>query len=322
MKISKLHTNERSLFVCHTPLQAKIAMRIIQEKKIGDYDVFYFTHTINDTQISHYELLAKNANHATFWPCKVRFPKFFGEMKKMFNDRIYGSIYLSSIDSIYCHLVLTYSSFYHLYTYDDGNANIVYNSLYYECEKPFYTNFIYWLFGSRYTMEKLKLQSSLHYSIYKDKKNIIDNVEYVSLFDQNVLLNRDVQSGTECNVFLGSYFSYVVKADIESFANRLLAYFTDMTNLFYIQHPMEKSNYFSGIKSLKGKGVLAEELILELTKRYETVNVYGIASSAQFNLAGVEYIKSYTLVSQSLTDNCNIVSQLLIENGSLPFYID
>lgn len=322
VKLSNEKNIMNNLFICHTPLQAKIALRIIKEKSIRDYDVFYFTNVENEIQKSHFEALSSGANNAIFWPCKIRFPYYFKAIKGIFYSRVYSHVYLASIENIYCHLVLTYVGFRHLVTFDDGNANIIYNSLYYDCEVPLYKRFIYALLGARYTMGRIKLNSEKHYSIYKGKKNIIENVEYIEFIDHEVFLERDVVEGTECNVFLGSYFQYVVSGDVGRFCNALSSYFRKKNSLYYIPHPMEKNNSFDHFRRITQPGLLAEDLILMLSKQYETVNVYGIGSSAQFNLSGVSCVRNYTLFSDMLTVKCNEVSASLIELGALPFYIE
>lgn len=322
MKSFKSVGSERSLFVCYTPLQSKIASRIIQDKHIKEYDVFYFTHTINEAQTSHFDSIAKNATWSHFWHCETRFPAYFSELRSIFSEKKYDSIYISSIDNIYCHLILTYADFSHLFTFDDGNANIIYNSLYYECEVPLYKRLVYRALGCNYTMDRIKRESEIHYSIYRGRKNIIDKVEFVSLISNEEFLNRNVPPGSECNVFLGSYFSYVVQGDIEHLCRMLRNYFEEKSNIFYIPHPMQRTDFFSNLKKISQPGLLAEDLILRLSKEYETVNVYGIASSAQFNLSSVLCIKNYTLVSDLLTTKCNEVSHSLIELGAESFHVD
>lgn len=322
MKSVKSIESECVLFICHTPLQSKIASRIIYDKKIKEYDVFYFAHTINETQISHFDSIAKDAKRSHFWRCEARFPKYFSDLKQMFSGKKYDAIYIASIDNIYCHLILTYAGFSHLLTFDDGNANIVYNSLYYDCEVPLYKRIIYRALGCKYSMDRIKSESELHYSIYNGSRNIIDKVEFVSLISSEEFEDRNVISKSECNVFLGSYFSYVVKGDVEQFCKMLSRYFEKKSNLFYIPHPMQKTDFFGDFRKLTQAGLLAEDLILRLSKEYETVNVYGIASSAQFNLSSVLCIKNYTLVSDELTAKTNEVSYSLIELGAESFHID
>lgn len=322
MKSIKPIESKRVLFVCHTPLQSKIASRIIYDKKLEEYDVFYFAHTINETQISHYDAISKNARWSHFWRCEARFPKYFFDLNRLFSRKEYDAIYIASIDNVYCHLILTYANFTRLLTFDDGNANIIYNSLYYDCEVPFYKRIVYRALGCNYTMEKIKAESELHYSIYRESKNIIEKTEFVSLISNEEFRNRNVLSGSECNVFLGSYFSYVVQYDIEQFCKMLSRYFEKKKNLFYIPHPMQKIDFFGNFQKLSQAGLLAEDLILRLSKEYETVNVYGIASSAQFNLSSVLCVKNYTLVSDKLTAKCNEVSYTLIELGAESFHID
>lgn len=309
------------LFICYTPLQAKIALRVIELNGIKNYEVFYFTHVVNDTQKNYFKKLSEKANSAIFYICHTPFPKYFSEMKRIFDNRVFETVYVASVDNIYAHLALTYCQFEDLKTFDDGGANIDKSSLYYISERSFFADCVYFLMGSRFNLRKVKARSSEHFTIYPRMDNIIDNVVPVALFDSSDC-SRDCSTlEAECSVFLGSYFRYVAKKNVSSLLDKLGNYFSKKENTFYIPHPMESSNDFSFLERLPG-GVLAEDLILDLGRRYKIVNVYGIASSALFNLLGVNWVNTYTLVSSELTDGCNALSNSLIERGGNPFHIE
>lgn len=309
------------LFICHTPLQAKIAMRVIEEQGIANYHVFYFSHVKNDTQLKYYNQLSANAQNATFYICEARFPKYFSVMKNIFKGKRYSNVYVASIDNIYVHLALTHCRFEQLNTFDDGGANIDQSSLYYVSERSWFSEFIYYVFGSRYSLNKVKLKSKKHFSIYKGRPNIVSPIVYIDLFSKPVVKNGSVELQKECTVFLGSYFNYISKNGPDLLLEKLAHYFGSKESVFYIPHPMETSEHFSQFSRLE-KGKLAEDLILELAERYEKVNVYGIASSALFNLLDIPSINVNTIVSSELTDNCNSLSQTLADSGGNVFHLE
>jgi beta-galactosamide-alpha-2,3-sialyltransferase len=309
------------LFICSTPLQAKIALRIIESEKIKNYEVFYFTHVVNEKQKLYFQHLAKDSVSSNFYVCNARFPMYFAEVRRMFKQKSFDSIYLASIDNIYAHLVLTNSSFTSIKTFDDGGANISKSSIYYISRRSLLREFLYYILGCRFNLEKVKSVSLKHFSIYPSMDNIIDNVVPLALFDQSNMSRDESSLEGECHVLLGSYFSSVSRHNVSSLVSKLESYFRVYDNAFYISHPMESSCAFSDFSQLSNE-MVAEDVIFELGKKYEVVNVYGIASSALFNLLGISWINTYTLVSSELTDGCNALSDTLVSSGGRPFYID
>lgn len=309
------------LFICHTPLQAKIAMRVIEEEKIASYHLFYFTHVKNETQLRYYNELSKNAQDSIFYLCEAKFPKYFSVIKDVFRGKRYSSIYVASVDNIYVHLALTYCRFDLLKTFDDGGANIDQNSLYYVSERSWFTDFVYFVLGSRYHLNKVKNESVRHFSIYKNRKNIVPRLTHIDLFNKSVIRRHDISRLGECTVFLGSYFNYISRNNSDVLLGKLGVFFASRENVFYIPHPMESSEHFTNVSRLE-RGKLAEDLILELGERYEQVNVYGIASSALFNLLDIPWIKVYTIVSPELTDNCNLLSKSLADSGGMVLHLE
>lgn len=309
------------LFICSTALQAKIAQRIIHEKKIKDYEVFYFTHAESDKERNYFQRLAKKSISATFYLCRTRFPKYFFEIRRLFKAKKYTSIYLASVDNIYAHLVLTHCSFSTLKTFDDGASNISKGSMYYVCRRLIVTDVIYFILGCRYNLQKVKNLSVEHFSIYPNRENIIENVSPISLFGADSLSRKDGVLVGECHVFLGCLWNVVTKSIDNSLSEKLENYFNDLDNCFYIPHPKDTSSYLSSLDRLSGE-LTAEDLVIELGRQFKTVNVYGIGSAALFNLLGIDWVNIFTLVDSELAEVFDRLSHSLIESGAKAFYIE
>jgi hypothetical protein len=309
------------LFICSTALQAKIAQRIIHEKKIKDYEVFYFTHAESDKEKNYFHRLAEKSISSTFYLCRTRFPRYFFEIRRLFKTKKYNSIYLASVDNIYAHLVLTYCSFSMLKTFDDGASNISKGSMYYISRRLMVTDVIYFILGCRYTLQKVKSLSEEHFTIYPNRENIIENVSPISLFGADSLSRKDGVLVGECHVFLGCLWNVVTKSIDNSLSEKLENYFNDLDNCFYIPHPKDTSSYLSSLDRLSGE-LTAEDLVIELGRQFKTVNVYGIGSAALFNLLGIDWVNIFTLVDSELAEVFDRLSHSLIESGAKAFYIE
>ncbi|MEN3158175.1 glycosyltransferase family 52 [Alkalimonas sp. NCh-2] len=309
------------LFICSTALQTVIAQRIIHEKKLINYEIFYFTHVESDKEKYYFHQLENKSRKSIFYLCRTRFPKYFLDIKRLFKAKKYNCIYLASVDNVYAHLVLTHCVFSKLITFDDGASNISKDSIYYISRRSKFTAIIYFLLGCRYSLEKVKRSSVEHFSIYPNRKNIIDNVSLISLFGEDNLARDMPVLNDECHVFLGSLLHVVANTNADYLSVKLEKYFKGLENFFYIQHPKDNSNYFNSFEKLPGN-LIAEDLIVELGKKFKTVNVYGIGSAALFNLIGVEWVNIHTLVSPEVKSQFNDLSHSLVELGGNPFHIE
>ncbi|MEW5681814.1 MAG: glycosyltransferase family 52 [Pseudomonadota bacterium] len=309
------------LFICSTALQTKIAQRIIEECKITDYELFYFTHVENNKEKYYFEKLAEKSKGSTFYICRTRFPSYFSNIKRLFEKKFYDDIYLGSVDNVYAHLVLSYCRFSNLMTFDDGASNISKSSMYYVSRRSIFAEYIYFLFGCRYSLEKVKRKSLEHFSIYPSAENIIENVKHISLFDDCVLSRDRYLLQGECHVFLGCLWSVVSKERVSSLVSDLEMYFEKLDNCFYIPHPKDNTTYFDSLERLPGD-LIAEDLIIELSKKFKTVNVYGIGSAALFNLLGIQWVNVFTLIHSDLAEIFAQLSYSLIGNGAKSFHVE
>ncbi|MFX5344515.1 glycosyltransferase family 52, partial [Acinetobacter baumannii] len=78
------------------------------------------------------------------------------------------------IDNKYTHKILSTVNFKNLYTYDDGAANVVKNSIYFK--QTFMSklkDILFKLMGVEFNLNKIKKISRKHYTIYKGIQNIV-----------------------------------------------------------------------------------------------------------------------------------------------------
>ncbi len=244
----------KNLVIVTTPLQSCIVNKLMKEK---DYDVVYLTTTNNKKNQYYYSVLAKAATNSMYYvlKCNNKFNSLLDYI--VFNRKFelyskYENVYLASINDRYVQLVLSKVEFINLYTFDDGFANINYNGLYYQkIIKKSFRDKIWFFLGNRYDIDQIKKKSLKHFTIYENEKNIIDNVEYLNIFENNFIDNVD--SNSEIKFFLGQpLYELDGRFDNHYMENILSKVGID----FYFPHPRE--NYL-----LKEKEIINSELIFE-----------------------------------------------------------
>lgn len=295
---------QKSLIMCVTPLQILIAEKIIQSRPTEDFDVIIFA-LENNQKFNYYaEKLKKYAK--AYWYSHVvykssiynliNFLKFIFQFNfNSFNKR-YDNYYLSSIDSRYFQYILskkTNSS--SVFTFDDGTANIVKTSIYYlrnlNDEKK---NKIFKLLGIKYFQDDIKSMSKLHYTIYPQFENIIENTKEIKLFNSNI----ENKVRNKClNIFLGQPY--------EEFDSNLstdnIEKLMDQLNInLYFPHPREKNN-IKNVETVNTKKIF-EDYIVDFLDRNDDcyLNIYTFMSSAALNVKSFDSINIYFIQTNTL----------------------
>ena len=279
---------QKSLIMCVTPLQILIAEKIIQSRPTEDFDVIIFG-LENNQKFNYYaEKLKKYAK--AYWYSHVvykssiynliNFLKFIFQFSFNGFNKKYDNYYLSSIDSRYFQYILskkTNSS--SVFTFDDGTANIVKTSIYYlrnlNDEKK---NKIFKSLGIKYFQDDIKSMSKLHYTIYPQFENIIENTKEIKLF-----LGQPYEE-----------FDSNLSADnIEKLMDQL--------NIdLYFPHPREKNN-IKNVENVNTKKIF-EDYIVDFLDRNEDcyLNIYTFMSSAALNVKSFDSINIYFIQTHTL----------------------
>jgi len=151
------------------------------------------------------------------------------------------------------------------------------------------------IFGIKYGMEDIKNKSSLHYTIYKDFKNIISNTHYISLFDEGLSEECLERKKNSCNLILGTLFPEYMETDegCSSIILKCIERLQDKKiDTYYLPHPKDDSN-FRHDELIVLDGSVAELEVKQLLIKYSKVNLYGFNSSAQYNLMSDDRIVNY-----------------------------
>lgn len=190
-----------NLIICCTPFQVLIAEKIIDMYPNENFIFKMIVLVDNDKNRFYFKKLSKKVLDAEYIFVNKR--KYLVECihLKIKGSKVKGinRIFLANIDEGHIHVQLYCSSLFHnssilLESFDDGIGNIVPTSHLYITDKKkmraLMKRLIKFFLGSSINILSIKKRLSVHYSIYKDKKNIIDNVKYINLFGNYTLVNE------------------------------------------------------------------------------------------------------------------------------------
>ena len=320
-----------NLFLCYTPLQLVLSLRIIENLKLtaSSVDVFYVSKVDN--------LMTKNALHdladygcnVQFVHMKYKYPLYFMTILINFFKKVYSDVYVASVDNILVHFILSRIRFQQLYTFDDGTANIFPNSIYRQEVSIGIIGRVYrWLLGVHYSMFDIKQLSRLHYTIYDGYQNIVEPRVLISLASTlgvsmgcDSSMRSDSISATECNIMLGTVYSEIFESgtDVPAYLKNCIQ-IIQRTGLptYYIPHPRERHIKLGVDWHTIDATHIAELEISSLLAEYQQIHLYGFVSSCQFNLATNPRVVNHVFSSVKLIPTFRQV----IQEGFLPSSFD
>lgn len=301
-----------NLFLCTTPFQLFLSSKIIKKLNIKPGQAFFFyVSSVDNEVVRNNILMIKNSGF------NIEHLKTGKETKKLkliilrlyllrkFFHKKYGNVYIASIDSKVFHFILSWIKFDKLYTFDDGTANIIKDSIYYRKKSTGIKRKAKdYMSGVKYNMDSVKDSSCLHYTVYNQYDNIIKNTCYISLSEKySTNRNSSISKNVSCSVFLGTVYHDVFEKniDIETILTTCLNLIKNNDNdLYYIPHPRETSKEKpTGLMRLTTNNI-AEKEIENLLDKYSTIFLYGFMSSSQLNLASNTRINNNIFYSEKM----------------------
>lgn len=288
---------QKSLIMCVTPLQAFIAEKIIKLKTNEIFDVIFVANVDNEKHRYYFEKIGNHAKEKIYFLNKyssylsyiLNFIKFKTKINSTLDLEKYSNLYLASIDSRYFQYIISKNKKANVYTFDDGTANIVKNSIYYQVDRPSYFKRIIWsILGNKLYMSDIKLLSKKHYTIYKGLENIVKDTLFVSLFDGFGYADKD---GYVVNIYLGQPLEELFcDYDFKNLSKFLKSYKID----YYYPHPREVSIPELGDTVVLHSNKIFEEYILDLIlEGGKQINVYSYLSSTLINIKNIPQINIF-----------------------------
>lgn len=252
---------ERSLFLCTTPLQARICLEIIAITEINNFDFIYFTRHQTDTDIAYFKKIKSIANNSIILYIKNNknlISKIFSLQRPFNNKDNYNNIYLASIDNLLFRNILKKNNNSNIYTFDDGTANIFNNSSYFSNKDSKKSAIFSKIFNLPSKSDILK-KSKKHYTIFRNFDNILPQkkLEFITIFDKN----ENSKTENEKKIFF-------IGQPFEEYLNnqkiiQLKKYLEKINIDYYVKHPREKKPIIKNINILDKKNDIAEIAILK-----------------------------------------------------------
>ncbi len=304
-----------SLVICFTPLQMLIAEKIVAQQPSVDLIVVALNN--NEKYIYYYN----NFHHPNitkqyylFDNNKSKFFKFINIVKfnKNFKlEKFYENIYVSSIDNKYTHKILSTVNFKNLYTYDDGAANVVKNSIYFK--QTFMSklkDILFKLMGVEFNLNKIKKISRKHYTIYKGIQNIVEQTEYISIIEKKED-NRNISVDQEIKIFLGQPLKDIDK-NFDVLALKKLLVMEGIN--YHFRHPRETDEAF--FEEKKTSYIFEDFFAKELSK-YRKVIIYTLSSTAALNIISLDNVEVRLINNDAINIRYPDLVRLFINSGAV-----
>lgn len=309
-----------NLIIVTTPFQMIIAEKIMQIYPQESFHLIVLTSYDNCKYKYYYERVSKKckmANYIKTLPMRksklfTLFDLFHIKLLSLFLPK-YKKIFLANIECIRVKTLISRFFYADIYTFDDGTANITYNSyLYNETKANKLLKFVLMILGSDFSMARLKERSLLHFSIYKDKKNIINNVKYINLIsDYNIKelgkekLNNKIPP---IKLFIGQpvyEISPRLYDDIDTILNQF--------NIkYYYPHPREL--YKKNVEYIDSEFILEDYIISYISKGYY-FEIYTLFSGSILNMMNLNNVKLYSVRTINVTEEFKGVYDIFKENN-------
>ncbi len=291
------------LFICYTPLHALIAKKVIEKEQISTYILVFYYH-VDSEKIRHYfaEISAKavksyyiKKNNNLLHTIRVLVTLFFVLKRHLSGAPI---IYTGNVKSIYSRFLIYALRSKNLHTFDDGIGNVSGEGYFYIGLTPSVLSKFASFFGLDLSYSRVYSLIKKHYTIYK-MKNVMPFCEYIGLFD--------FESGNPATNNLSSAAVLLTSTMCEDgfisldFEKKLYKKVIEDFNVKYvIAHPLEMHEKCTdqGVTVLKSEKI-AEDIVMDLKKKYSNIKVIGWYSSALIHLLHVKGIETINIHFES-----------------------
>lgn len=269
-----------NLILCATPLQAFLAIKIIDEQS-DKFDCIMFCAYDSEKYRFYYEMLAKKCVNAEFVLYsrdeKWQYLKMLWQIRQR-KIKAYDAIYLSNTNAIWIHAVLSATVFNEIYTFDDGMANIVKSSRLYDSKKGLVESLLYVVLNIKYNQEFIKKNTTAHYTIYPDFANIHKNLIAIQFFDKNIDFKKNKHTK---KIMLGQPIFESDGKKSKEISQRVIKAFTID---HYFPHPREHY-VLEEVEYIDTPMIFEQYLVSEIEKSPDCLfKIYTFYSSAALNV--------------------------------------
>lgn len=316
---------KKSLIICQTPFQLILARAIMGDRV--DYDLLIvIENNSNYEKIKYYVNFFKNkninikilkVNNRGVFAFKSLFEVYLYVRKNL--KEKYNIIYFASIHNLYIQSIISMLDFNTIETFDDGTGNINRDGVFYVSRYGFKNKILRFIFKIEYNIERIKLETKLHYTIYQGVGNIVEDCKYINLFKKNINLNlNQYDQSDEISIFIGQPLELIkTKIDYD-----ILSTFVNKTKIdYYYPHPGETS--IIECKKIISP-LIAEEYILNLLEENPMlkINIYGFFSGVLLNIISLQRVKVYALHDDVMYKKYYFLYSMLSDMGGILLNIE
>lgn len=300
-----------NLIICCTPLQVLIAEKIIEQHH---KELFFgiMLHTVENDKFTHYKNRLKQKCQVGFFSMlqhsdRINLLKEILKLKKYFNQKNFDKVFLANLSELHIQFLLSFIKFNEINTFDDGAVNIVKNSPFLqESPNTLIRKTINLALGNKYSTQKLRSLSKMHYTIYANFPNIIKNTISIELIDKEI---SEINTEKTINILLGQPVYNSDNANI-ALAQSVIQHFQID---YYFPHPREKYRLENVVYI--DTPLIFEDYILSQT-RQQRYKIYTYFSSVILNLMGKsENIEIFALKIDTKDPAFNATYNLFEELG-------
>ncbi|MDO4433505.1 MAG: glycosyltransferase family 52 [Alysiella sp.] len=300
-----------NLVICHTPLQMLIASHLIAQLPETPFEVWAFAYTRNVKTEHYYARLTEYSQRADYAILTPKQPLSYARtlcyIKKRFSGRHYETVFVSSINSLVVHLLLSCITFDRLETFDDGTGNITPSSVFYRNEPPsLLRRCVQGLCGICFDTATVRKVSCRHHTLYPDSPNIIEHTVPLTLLPE---ISVQVATHKRQKILLGQPL-LPNAADNIALAHHLL-HELDITH--YYPHPREDYRV-PNVAYIDTPLIFEDWLVQAIQTAPDThFEIYHLFSTAALNVANLPNISLYAIDLSECMDIKQTLNRTLFE---------
>lgn len=307
-----------NVIIAATPLQAKIAEKIIEHYPDEKFYFVMLAHNGKNNAYEHYFNQLKNktdkalsfyfsnmtVDELSLFEIKIK-SLLFPEVKRFF---------MANIEKREIHAMMSSYPNAEIKTFDDGTMNIIKNSQLLTNDNYAKTGKYYKYFPHHLTKSMIRENSTEHFTIFKDFKNAMDNgnrkITYIPLFNTKNIPNSTKIKDT-IKILLGT-----VEEELKETSEKVIEEFSIK---YTTKHPRQNYDLDNAI-TLKSDLIIEDYLLQEIDKNPHTqYEIYTFFSGAGLTIKDFPNVKVFAIKPTSFPDDywLNPVYELF-EQANIP----
>lgn len=209
-----------NLFFCSTPLQLKIAIRIIETESLSCVKLVFTGIMPNKRNEFYLKYAEKIVDKVICFDQSAELIKrrsgYLNTEAKKFVSKYdleeATAIYIANLNDRFYHHLLSILTERVLYTFDDGTENVnEFSKFFNNKQYSFLRKTIQRKAGRRYWLEEVLAKTECHYTIYEHLKNVVPHTKFIPLYDFENDSVMAVIPQQEIRILLGAVYRDVTR---------------------------------------------------------------------------------------------------------------